>query len=465
MSESVFNPLELKGCSAKGFKTCQKDGRKYCVLLQEVLVTEVPVCPKCNKKMYKHGTRKISVVAPPINALPCVFEITFPRFRCSECGEMHIPKIEGIDERRRATDAALLDIICKGLRNTFEDVTHDYLITGVTARNIFEDFMKENKAKLRFKTPVFLGIDEIKIKNLGEITVITDLEHRTLFDMLPKRDAKTLEEYFKNLPDKESVLWVCSDMYRPFEKPIGSALTNARWAIDHFHLVAYANLAVDYVRKIIQGSMTKKERIKTKKGLAYTLKTRLRDLDAEDAEKIRIIRTKPKLAPMAVAFDLKEDFFNIYDENLDSKANAKAAFAAWEASIPVDDIYCKFRELAKTVHNFYDQIFNFWDCPITISNGFTECTNRLIRENNCRGRGYSFEILRGRSLYRKANLEQALAGEQIIGPSISSNEPVFRFENNDYFEFGFEEAVLVSDEGLSEWRKEFDLSDADISNQ
>ncbi|WP_353885993.1 transposase [uncultured Clostridium sp.] len=30
--------------------------------------------------------------------------------------------------------------------------------------------------------------------------------------------------------------WVCSDMYRPFEKSISDAMPNARWAIDHFHV-------------------------------------------------------------------------------------------------------------------------------------------------------------------------------------------------------------------------------------
>lgn len=94
----------------------------------------------------------------------------------------------------------------------------------------------------------------------------------------------------------------------------------------------------------------------------------------------------------------------------------------------ITEIYEKFRTLAKTVHNFYEQIFNWWDCPITISNGFTECSNRIIRENNLKGRGYSFEILRGRTLYRKTNLSMALAGATFVGPGIPKKGPVFRYE-------------------------------------
>ena len=163
--------------------------------------------------------------------------------------------------------------------------------------------------------------------------------------------------------------------------------------------------------------------------MAYTLKTRRKNLTPEEAEKIRLVRMSEKHEPLAIAFDLKEDFFDIYDKNPISKDNAIQSFLDWKDSIPVDNIYDKFRELAQTVHNFHEQIFQYWDCPIAISNGYTECTNRLIRESNIRGRGYSFEVLRGRTLYRKANLNSILKNGLAIGPLIDEYEPVFRFDS------------------------------------
>ena len=98
------------------------------------------------------------------------------------------------------------------------------------------------------------------------------------------------------------------------------------------------------------------------------MRTRLKNLTPGEAMKIRSCRNDPVLAPLATAFDLKEDFFNIYDENLVSKENAQQAFAEWDRSIPPDAMYDDFRKFAGTVHNFYEQIFNFWDCPISITN-------------------------------------------------------------------------------------------------
>lgn len=82
------------------------------------------------------------------------------------------------------------------------------------------------------------------------------------------------------------------------------------------------------------------------------------------------------------------------------------------------------------VHRFENQIFAYGDCPIAISNGYTECTNRLIRENNLRGRGYSFEVLCARTLYRKTNLRAMLEKGLIdVGPVIPEEQSVFHFES------------------------------------
>ena len=82
--------------------------------------------------------------------------------------------------------------------------------------------------------------------------------------------------------------------------------------------------------------------------MAYTLKTRLKDLSAEEKSKLLETRKNPKTAPLMVAYDLKEDFFDTYDNNPSSIDNAKKDFEKWEKSIPKDDIYEKLRTLAKT---------------------------------------------------------------------------------------------------------------------
>lgn len=85
------------------------------------------------------------------------------------------------------------------------------------------------------------------------------------------------------------------------------------------------------------------------------------------------------------AYDLKEDFFGIYDDHPSSREEAEAAFDAWIREIPDGREFDPFRALARTVQNHREFIFNYWECPSRISNGYTECANRLINETDMRG--------------------------------------------------------------------------------
>lgn len=433
-SNSLIRDLfGIPDCNLVSTQEINEAGKKhYTIFRLNYCGKEPEECPKCGGKTHSHGQRDLKIMDTPWGGKPAQIHITFPRRRCTVCGNIWQPTFENVNVHHKMTTRAYTDIAQKSLGSTFRRVSEDYTLSHVTIKDVFKEFVQEHDQKLRFRTPAFLGIDEIKIKKIGEVTVITDLEHRTLYDMLKGRNQAALTEYFMKIPDREKVLWVCSDMYRPFEKSIGQALTKARWVIDPFHVVMKANEAIDTIRRGLQQNMTKKNRISTKRGLAYTLKTRRHSLTSEESAKIRLLHKDPVLQPLAVAFDLKEEFFNIWDNNPASKENAGKAFAQWERSIPKDGLFDCFRDLAETVYNFYEQIFSYWDCPTAITNGYTECANRLIRETNIKGRGYSFETLRARSLFRKNNLQSIIdSGGLYIGPSILSKGPLFITETPD----------------------------------
>lgn len=69
------------------------------------------------------------------------------------------------------------------------------------------------------------------------------------------------------------------------------------------------------------------------------------------------------------------------------------------------------------------------DCPSRISNGYTECANRFINETDVRGRGYSFDTLRARTLHRRQNFDRIIASNGLtIGPRIDAPGPLFATE-------------------------------------
>ena len=427
--EQIRELLGVGDCIHVGTETVDEGGARTTTYKLAWHGEEPASCPECGGKLYRHGKRAARFAHTPTLGCRTWLSIEFPRLRCSDCGNVWQPRIPGVDERRKMTDAAYADIAQRALRTTFREVAESYPVSHVTVKNVFIDFVREHAGRLRFRVPELLGIDEKHFSRFGMVTVVTDLEHKTVFDLVPGRRQADLEEYFAGIEGLERVMWVCSDMYRPFWKSLAKYTPNATWVIDHFHVVKGANEALDTVRKSLQSKLDKKGRLELKKGLAYTLRKRTRDLKPSEAAALRDLRGDPAYGVLMAAYDLKEDFFGIYDENPMSKEAAEAAFDAWKASVPDDAEFDPFRSLARMVDNHREFIFNWWDCPARISNGYTECANRLIAEADMKGRGYDFEVLRARTLYRKQNLRRIMAsGGLSIGPRIDSRDPLFHLE-------------------------------------
>jgi transposase len=157
-----------------------------------------------------------------------------------------------------------------------------------------------------------------------------------------------------------------------------------------------ASEALEEERKKYQVTLTKDERLHIKKSIRWLTLKRPATLTPKEQEALATVRSS--IPELAIAYDFKESFFRIYDEP--DKASAMRAFALWEQSIPKKGLD-QFRSLAKTVHNHYEDIFAYWDSPNQITNAYTEGLNCLVKISNRLGRGYSYEIIRAKTLYAK----------------------------------------------------------------
>ena len=354
---------------------------------------DAPECPDCKIPMHKHGTRKNKFSDTPLYMEPVRLEVQRPRFRCESCGKMAMPELSFLDDKRRATKR-LVDVIrqqCLG--TTFRALAEQTGVAVNTVKNIAHDLIQELEQTVRYETPVIMGIDEVNLAG-GYRCVITNLATNNVFDMLEQRTQDHLKPFFKDLPDRDKVEWVCTDMWRPFKRSFAEFLPNAKLVIDKFHVVKMASEALEEERKKYQVQLSKEDRINVKKSIRWlTLK---RPVNLTPAEQKALAVVREQIPELAIAYDFKESFFAIYDEP--DKQQAQNAFEAWKNSLP-DEGMEPFKKLVKTVHNHYDDIFAYWDAPFPITNAYTEGLNGLIKMANRLGRGYSYEIIRAKTLY------------------------------------------------------------------
>ncbi|EKD97728.1 MAG: hypothetical protein ACD_23C00754G0002 [uncultured bacterium] len=398
-------------------------GNRMITVVAEVLEGPIPSCQDCGGQLHRHGRRTNIFADTPMQMQPVRLEISRPRYRCITCSKISTSDLLFLDERRRATKRLVDAVRQRCLGMTFHALAEQTGVAVNTIKNIAQDLIVDLERTVRYETPVIMGIDELMLA--GDYRcVITNLATNNVFEMLEFRTQDYLKPFFQKLPDKERVEWVCSDMWRPFKRSFSEYLPNAKLVIDKFHVVKMASEALDDERKKFQSTLSKNDRVHIKKSIRWlTLK---RPGNLTPAEKIALEVVRQSIPELGVAYDFKEMFFRIYDDPV--KESAMRAFEAWENSLPVKELE-KFHSLAKTVHNHYDDIFAYWDSPSQITNAYTECLNGLIKMSNRIGRGYSYEIIRAKTLYAKEARKvgsgiRLLPGAELQVPTKSASETV-----------------------------------------
>lgn len=80
--------------------------------------------------------------------------------------------------------------------------------------------------------------------------------------------------------------------------------------------------------------------------------------------------------------------------------DAKAKLDAWRASVP-PQLYRLFKPVFTATRNWEPEIMNYFRHSGRRTNAATEARNRVIKMTNRLGAGYSFDMIRARSLFGK----------------------------------------------------------------
>src|SRR5690625_514799 len=384
-----MNLLNLSTLKVVDMKEFEDDYR----FLVESTASPPAHCPKCGTipNLYKHGKKQQLFFDLPMHAKRVGLFIKRQRYKCRECNETFFENLPDMDVNRSVTNRLLDWIQVASLEKTFTSVAYDIGIDEKTVRNIFNDYVTELEAQTDFRTPKWLGIDEVHLlKNYR--CVITDVENKSVIDILRKRNKDTVISYLSKLQEIDKIELVAMDMWNPYKSAVNTVIPHAKIVIDKFHVVKLANEALEKIRKANRQNVSAKERRQLMRD-RYVLLTRSKDLiDFDDQIKLQVWTQNFPL--LGQAYELKEQFFDIYEA--ESINNAYKLYQNWLSNVP-KELMTYFEDLIKAMNNWEEEIFNYFDSPIT--NAYTESLNRLIKTMNHVGRGYSFEALRAKILF------------------------------------------------------------------
>lgn len=362
-------------------------------------------CPHCHVgRLHGHGTQVQSFRDTPSHGKSVRISVNRRRYRCQACSKTLFDPIPDLDSKRLATTRLIDYIRAHCFRETFASLARQVDMDEKTIRQVFADYVEELEGKIRFVTPRFLGIDEIKIVGAYR-AMITNVERKTVFDMHQSRSKAALLPYFRALRDKDHVEWVAMDMYHVYRQVIRATLPQARIVVDKFHVQRMANEVLEKMRKRFRKTLTERQRLRLKDERFLLLK-RQHDLPNEAMQ--RLLAWFQQFPLLGEAHALKEGFLSIWDHH--TRESAEHALRTWMGNIS-PDLRADFRELTTALTNWHDEIFAYFENPIT--NAYTESANSLAKSMNRMGRGYSFEVIRARMLYdAKARKDGAVVVEE-----------------------------------------------------
>jgi len=357
------------------------------------------VCPKCfgaSRNLVKHGSKDQLFLDLPTLGLRTGILVPRQRYICRKCSATFFEALPPMDERRLMTRRLLEALRTRMFTQTFSSLADDVGVSEGLVRQIFRERVDELAARYKPTLGHKIGLDEIYLLRRSR-AVICNLEQSSLIDMLEDRNKATLERFFAkfDLASRSEVRVVTIDMTRAYRDVAKASFPSAVVVADKFHVVRMANDALDDVRKHVKSGLNEAKR-RTLRRDRYILLSRPDDLTMP--QRIFLGTWLGSFPELALAYELKETFYAIYDA--ESRGEAERRFDEWKARVPrtpTDRVAAAFKPVVRAVTNWRPEVFAYFDHRVT--NAKVERLNGAIRSVNHRGRGHSFEVLRAKMLF------------------------------------------------------------------
>lgn len=330
------------------------------------------------------------------------------RYKCKECSTTWLEKLSEIDDTRKMT-IRLIDYIEQLIykNQSFASVADKIGVTEPTIRYVFNDLLTGYENQLNFKTPKWMGVNEIYILGSSR-SIITNASENTIIDMKKDCEEVTIIEYLENLSDRESIEVITMNMCNSYRAAVKKVLPGAKIVVGKQCILNMADLAVETIRKELRKTLISTQR-KILKNERHVLLKRRYDLSITDTINMGVWnRSFPILG---MVYDCKEAFYEIWD--IGDKQVAKEQLEEWIKSIP-EEVKEAFEPLIIAIDGWKEEIFNCFDYK-----DINTHIELLIKHINKIDLGYSFDVVRAKILYPNGLKRVYEPKEEYLGTDIS----------------------------------------------
>ena len=314
------------------------------------------------------------VHAPPIGMDRTQLFIKVPRLECRRCERVLNAVLPNVVPLCNYTKSLAHLVVDLRKMMTIRDVARYVGVSDTMIRSIDKKYLQKKFCKPRLRDLEIIAIDEIYVgKKHKFFTIVIDWKTGAIVFVGEGKGEKALKPFWKRLRgSKAKVQAVATDMASAYYSAVLKNLPNAKHVFDRFHIVKLMNEKLTTLRRDLQREADQMGR-KVLKGLRWLLLKHNEDLDVTKNERARLMDALDLNQSLAIAYYLKEDLGQIWQQS--NKLAAGVFLADWCARARASGVKV-LQTMANTLQGHRTGILNWYDFPI--STGRLEGINNKI---------------------------------------------------------------------------------------
>jgi transposase len=321
----------------------------------------------------------------PIGGKPVVLAFKVPRLLCLACGQTRQIKLGFADPKKHYTRAFERYALDLSQRMTILDVAEHLQVSWDTIKDIQARSLQRRFGKPKLRNLKQIAIDELSIgQGHRYLTVVLDLASGAVVFVGDGKGADALKPFWGRLRHaRAKIKAVATDLSAAYTKAVRDHLPGAVHVFDHFHVIKLFNEKLSAFRRTLYHQLSSDQDRKILKGTRWLLLKNPENLDPEHHEVERLEEALRLNAPLAIAYYLKEDLRQIWQQP--NKRTARRLLRDWIARARASKI-SMLEQFATTLEGHQEGILNYYH--YRISTGPLEGTNNKIKTMNRQAYGF-----------------------------------------------------------------------------
>ena len=334
-------------------------------------------CPACGADdVIGRGQTRRRFRTVSIGGKPVYLVLAVPRMECRRCGAVRQVKIGFADPRVTYTKSFRQYALELSRHMTIKDVAEHLGISWDVIKEIQKADLQRRFGRPKLSHLRQIAIDEISTaKGHRYLTIVLDLESGAVVHVGRGKGGDALKDFWTRLRRSGAKIEaVATDMSPAYIDAVATHLPKATLVFDRFHVIKLYNDKLSELRRALYHQFQDTMEKNVLQGVRWLLLKRPENLDPARNEPQRLAEALRLNEPLAIAYYLKEELNEVWEQ--DDEEAAQALLMDWITYAESTGIRM-LHQFARTLRFHAMGILAYYDYPI--STGPLEGTNNKIK--------------------------------------------------------------------------------------